>query len=389
MNIVIVTNQCRTLVNFWTAMLRLLRAEGHGVTCLVPEGDAESESVLRHMNVRIRHYPLDRKGLNPLRDSRTLLALYRTFVDLRREGLADAVFLYTIKPVIYGLWAAALAKIPMRCAMITGLGYMFEADTPIKKILRGIAALLYRSSLYFSNAVLFQNDDDVQTFRTFHCLPAKANVVMTRGTGVDIAHFGVVPLPEGETPVFLLVARLLEAKGLHEYAEAARLVKKLCPAARFQVLGPPETGLGGVPLATVLRWQNEGLIEYLGETRDTRPFVAGCSVVVLPSWREGLPCSLMEAMSCGRALIATDVPGCRDVVRHEDNGLLVPVKNAKALAEACVRFVRDPALAARMGQSGRAMAEAELDAEKAARQIFSVMQIPYSVENSDDCKRLS
>lgn len=389
MNVVIVNNQCRTLVNFWTVLLRLLRAAGHGVICVVPEGDAASEAVLMNMGVGIRHYPLDRKGLNPVRDFGTMLALYRVLGDLRRQGLADAVFVYTIKPVIYGLWAAALAGIPTRCAMITGLGYMFEADSPIKKILRTVAALLYRSSLYFAQAVLFQNNDDVQTFRTHHCLPTGVTVVMTRGTGVDIEHFAVAPLPEGDAPVFLLVARLLEAKGLQEYADAARLVKQECPAARFQLLGPAESGLGGVPLVTVQQWQDEGLVDYLGETRDTRPFVAACSVVVLPSWREGLPCSLMEAMSCGRALVATDVPGCRDVVRHEDNGLLVPVRNAAALAEACLRFVREPALAAQMGRRGRVMAESELDARKAAEQIFSIMQIPYSVEIPNDCNRLS
>lgn len=389
MNVVIVNNQCRTLVNFWMVLLRLLRAAGHGITCVVPHGDPDSEAVLSAMGVRICHYPLDRKGLNPLQDSGTLWALTKTLQKLRAHGQADAVFVYTIKPVIYGLWAATLAGIPIRCAMITGLGYMFEADTPVKKILRSVAALLYRSSLYFSHAVLFQNNDDVQTFRTYHCLPTCANVVMTRGTGVDTEHFAETPVPKDTAPVFLLVARLLEAKGLHEYAEAARLVKVVCPSARFQLLGPAETGLGGVPLATVQRWQNEGLVEYLGETRDTRPCVAACSVVVLPSWREGLPCSLMEAMSSGRALIATDVPGCRDVVRHEDNGLLVPVRNAEALAEACLRFVREPELAARMGQKGRAMAVAELDARKAAEHIFSVMHIPYPMENIHDCHRLS
>lgn len=376
MKFVLVSNQCRATVNFWSVLLKELQGAGHEVTCLVPDHDPDALAALTALGVHVRHYPLDRKGLNPLRDMKSFFALYREFKALRAHGY-EAAFLTTIKGVIYGMPAAALAGIPNRCAMITGLGYMFEADTPVKKILRTVAALLYRASLGFSKAVLFQNNDDLATFKTHGCLPERVRVEMTRGTGVDTAHFAPTVQPVVSAPVFLLVARLLEAKGLAEYAEAARLVKESCPAARFQLLGPPESGRGGVPMDTVRAWEQQCLVEYLGETRDIRPFLAQCTVVVLPSWREGLPCSLMEGMSAGRAVIATDVPGCRDLVRPEENGLLCPVRDPQALAATCLRFVNDPALAERLGAAGRRMAEEDLSARKAAKHIMQIMNIPF------------
>lgn len=387
MNIVVMNNQARSLVNFWTILLKRMLREGHRVICLVPPNDPAAEAVLRDLGAEVRNYPLDPKGLNPLRDLRTFRALYALFREIR----PDLLYASTIKPVIYGLPAARLAGIPRRYAMITGLGYMFEADSVIKTCLTGVAALLYRLSLSCSQAVFFQNTDDVDTFRRWHCLPAKARVVMTRGTGVDTTHFAPCPLPErdgpdepagqapaGAAPVFLLVGRLLEAKGLREYAAAARLVKATHPEARFQLLGPPETGRGGVSLDEVRGWEREGLVDYLGETRDTRPYVAAASVIVLPSWREGLPCSLMEGMSMGRALVATDVPGCRDVVREGVNGFLVPVRDPAALADACARFVRDPALAVRQGAAGRALAVDDYDAVRAADLILEHFAIEKS-----------
>lgn len=372
MNVIVMNNQARSLVNFWTVLLRRMLARGHTVTCLVPEGDPESDAALRQVGASVRHYPLDRKGLNPLRDAATFLALYRLFRGSSPADRPDLLYASTIKPVIYGLPAAALAGVKRRYAMITGLGYMFEADSPVKKLLTALAALLYRFSLSFAQAVFFQNADDISEFRRRHCLNSRANVVPTRGTGVDTERFAPAPLPAGP-PVFLLVARLLEAKGLHDFAAAARLVKKTYPDARFQLLGPPEEHRGGVPLETVRAWEREGLVEYLGQTRDTRPYVAAATVVVLPSWREGMPCSLMEGMSMGRPLVATDAPGCREVTVHGHNGLLVPPHDPQALAEALAAFAADPGLAARMGREGRRLAEERFNAEKAADHLLDVM----------------
>lgn len=373
MNVIILNNQAKALVNFWSVLLTRLYEEGHSVTCLVPGdngGDPEAENELRSFGASVEHYFLDRKGLNPFRDLLTCASLYRIF----RRHKPDLVYASTIKPVIYGLPTALLAGVKHRYAMITGLGYMFEADTLLKKGLTLLAALLYRVSLTSSKCIFFQNLDDIRTFRNWRCLPASAHIVLTKGTGVDTTRFESTPLPIGY-PVFILVGRLLEAKGLYEYAEAARQIKANHPEATFFLLGPPEKERGGVPMSTIRQWEQEGLLKYLGETRDVRPYLKKASVVVLPSWREGLPCSLMEAMSMGRPIVATDVPGCRELVHNGQNGFLVPVRSPSALAEALEHFFRDETLSSRMGRKGRSIAETELDAHKAADFILREMKL--------------
>lgn len=368
MKVIVMNNQARSLVNFWTLLLQKIQENGHEVLCLVPEGDDKSDEALRRLGVSVLHYSLDRKGLNPLRDIKTCVELYRLF----QQSKADILYASTIKPVIYGLPMATLAGIRNRYAMITGLGYMFEGDTLFKKALTCLASVLYRFALSFTQVVFFQNADDILTFQEKHCLPKAIQVVQTKGTGVNTVHFAAADLPEGG-PVFLLVGRLLEAKGIYDFAEAARLVKKDFPSARFQLLGPQETQRGGVPLEIIRNWAD--VVEYLGETRDVRPFLAQSTVLVLPSWREGLPCSLMEGMSVGRPLVATDVPGCRDLVKNGENGFLVPAHNPKELAKAMARFAADPSLAQRMGQISRHLALTIFDADKAMQQILACMNL--------------
>jgi glycosyltransferase involved in cell wall biosynthesis len=172
---------------------------------------------------------------------------------------------------------------------------------------------------------------------------------------------------------FLLMGRLLEAKGLREFHEAARLLRARHPGARFQILGPPEDGPGSVPLDTVRAWEAEGTVAYLGETFDVRPYLANCHVFVLPSYREGAPTSVMEAMAASRACVVTDVPGCRETVKEGENGFLVPARDVAALAAAMERFLRDPALARSMGEAGRRMVETVFDARAVARRLMAAM----------------
>ena len=331
--------------------------------------------------MRLCHYPLDRKGLNPLRDMATMHALYRLF----RQEKPDLLFASTIKPVIYGCMAARLARVPHIYATITGLGYAFEADNFFKKCVNRLSIGLYHCALAGAEGVFFQNRDDAELFRKVGILRRSARVLMARGTGVDIRRFAEAPLPplpaEGCAPeereiIFLLVGRLLEAKGLPEYAAAAKELKTQYPAARFQLLGPPEQGLGSVDLAQVRRWQDEGSIEYLGETRDVRPYVEACHALVLPSWREGTPTSIMEGMSMGRAAVVTDVPGCREVVEDGVNGCICAAHDPRALAAAMRRLLDEPGLLVRMGAAGRDLACREFDAEVVAEKILVDMRVP-------------
>lgn len=379
MKIIVLGNQARSMSNFWSVLIRRMRHAGHEVVCCTPPGDPDSEAALAAQGARLLHYPLDRKGLNPLRDLRTTGALLRLFKDEK----PDLLFSSTIKPVIYGCIAARVARIPHIYATITGLGYAFEADSFLKKCVNKLSALLYRTALGGAEGVFFQNDDDIAVFRQSGILGPRSRILKARGTGVDTKRFAPTPLPglaaDGsleESPVFLLVARLLEAKGLEEYAQAARMLKATHPKARFLLLGPAEQGLGSISLETVRQWQAEGCIEYLGETRDVRPYIKAAHVMVLPSWREGTPTSIMEGMSMGRAAVVTDAPGCREVVRNGYNGYLVPLRDAEALAAAMENFIRQPQLMAEMGANGRQMALDEFDAEKVAARILEDMRVP-------------
>lgn len=369
MHIIILGNTSRGVVNFWSVLLQSALDQGHKVSVLAPPGDAEAEARIRASGAALHNYPLDRKGLNPLRDLGTFTALFHFF---RREK-PDALFCYTIKPVIYGCLAARFAGLRRRCAAVTGLGYMFEADSFVKKCLTRVAVMLYRAALAGTTAVFFQNREDREVFEREGIVGPAHRVELTRGTGVDLGHFAPAPPPQGP-PIFLLVGRLLEAKGLYEYAEAARALKTRHPEARFQLLGPPESGLGSVPLETVRDWEREGIIEYLGQTNDVRPYLAAASVIVLPSRREGTPCSVLEAMSTGRAAVVTDAPGCREVVERGVNGLIVPPRDPRALAGALEHFIAHPEDAARMGAEGRRIVEAEFDARDVARQILNRLE---------------
>ena len=212
MKIIVLGNQAKAMSNFWSVLIRHMRRAGHEVVCCAPPGDANAEAALEAQGARVRHYSLDRKGLNPLSDLRTTLELFKLFKDEK----PDLLFASTIKPVIYGCMAARAAGIPHIYATITGLGYAFEADSFFKKCVNRLSALLYRTALSGAEGIFFQNEDDIATFQKAGILRPKARVLRARGTGVDTARFAPTPLPgladDGtltEPPVFLLVARLL------------------------------------------------------------------------------------------------------------------------------------------------------------------------------------
>ena len=370
--VVIMGSQARAMANFWPTLIKNLVARGHEVICLNPESkdpaDQEACRALEAMGASTRFFPMQRKGTNPLADLASLAALYRIFRAIK----PDVFFGYAIKPVIYGTLATALARVPERFAMITGLGYAFEADTPRKQLLNKLAVGLYRLALSRSHGIFFQNKDDLKVFGDAGILWPAAPVHMTRGTGVDVEAF-VFCEPPATPPVFLLVGRLLEAKGLREYAEAARLLKARHPEARFQILGPPDASPAGIPLDEVHGWEMAGHIEYLGATTDVRPFVRDASVMVLPSWREGAPVSILEGLAMGRPAVVTDVPGCREVVVDGENGWMTPLRDAPALAAAMEKFILEPGLVAQQGRAGRAFVEDKFDARKVSFGLMSVM----------------
>jgi glycosyltransferase involved in cell wall biosynthesis len=305
---------------------------GAQVTIIAPR-DRTFEP-LTEMGCRCVELPVASKGTDPRQDLKTLAALYREY----RTTRPHIVFHYTIKPNIYGTLAAMLARVPS-IAVTTGLGYVFIQKSRTAQV----AKLLYRFAFRFPREVWFLNRDDHEAFLHENLLAHPDRARRLHGEGVDLDEFALQPLPAREDFVFILIGRLLWDKGVAEYVEAARRIRAKFPHARFQLLGPVGVdNPSAISRTDVQKWEAENIVEYLGEANDVRPLVAAADCVVLPSYREGVPRTLMEASAMGRPIVATDVPGCREVVEHGVNGLLCEVKSADSLTEALERMLTLP-----------------------------------------------
>ena len=357
--VAIVGSQAFAAVNFRGPLIADLVARGHEVFALAPDFDETTERKIRALGATPVAFSLERTGFNPFVDIRAVIGLWRIFRSLE----PDVVLCYFIKSVIYGLIASRLAGVERRIALIEGAGYTFSeaAETsPRRRILRWLVSALYRAALRFADRVFVLNRDDEALF--VNTRMARANQLQVLpGIGIDLDHFKA--MPSFSTPVtFCLMARLIEEKGVRIYADAAAEIKDVHPQTRFLLLGEVDESRGAVPRADLDRWVTQGVLEWPGKIDDVREYLAVSSVFVLPSYyREGLPRSILEAMAMGRPVITTDNPGCRDAVSDGVEGLVVPVRDARALAHAMKRFIRQPDLIASMGQSARRTAEARYD----------------------------
>lgn len=368
----IISNQAFSLVNFRGYLIRELVAAGVEVYALAPDYDDRFRGEVRSLGAVPVDFSLARTGMNPLRDGLDLLRL----TNLLRRIRPDATLGYFIKPVIYGTIAAWLAGVPRRYALIEGLGYVFTEsgakESWRRVVLCWIVSALYRAALKRAERVFFLNDDDISEF-VEKGIVDQDKTVKLGGIGVDLDEWR--PLPPSMQPLtFLLAARLLREKGIVEYAEAARRVKRRYPNVRFVLLGGLDPNPGGLTQSEVEEWVREGLLEWPGHV-DVRPWLAQTSVYVLPSYREGVPRSTQEAMAMGRPVITTDAPGCRETVEHGRNGFLVPVRDPRALAEAMLRFIEQPELIESMGRESRRMAEERFDVYKVNAVMLQAMGI--------------
>ncbi len=358
MKIVIVASLTKSLINFRGSLLEAIVESGdHEVIACAPEDDQKTIGELRKIGVAFRRMPMARASTNPFADLHTLARLSLLF----RKERPDIVLAYTQKPIIYGGMAARLSPRARFFAMQSGLGFAFSEENTNRRLQR-LVSFLYRIGVAKAETVFVFNSDDEAEMRVHKILGPRHSVVQVPGSGVDIGQFSEQPFPE--RPTFLLVARLMRDKGLYEFVEAARRVRAANPSARFQILGPFDANPASIAAADLDRWREEGVIEYLGVTDDVRPFLADSTVFVLPSFhREGLPRSILEAMATGRPIITTQTPGCRETVVEGENGFLVQARDAGALAEAMIKFMQDPLLAARMGAASRGLAETKFDVD--------------------------
>lgn len=373
MRIAVIGGYAPSLVNFRGPLLARMVSLGHEVHGLAPAHVPDVGAQLEGMGVDYHRIPLSRRGLNPLADIGALLYIKQTLHRIR----PDIVLSYTFKPAVYGSLAARMVWVGEKkrvYAMITGLGYAFtEEPAGLKRrILFNVAKGMYRSGINACDGVIFQNPDDETFFRKLGVIADRVATTVVNGSGVDLDHYAVAPLPQG--PVFLCLSRLLRSKGVALFAEAAARLKARHPGAVFRLAGPLESGGDAVTPDEIARWRRDGALEVLDPVEDVRPLLAGAGVYVLPShYREGVPRSILEAMSMGRAIVTTDAPGCRETVEPGRNGFLVPPRDADALAETMERFILDPALAPAMGAASRAMAEARFDVNRVNDAILSFM----------------
>jgi glycosyltransferase involved in cell wall biosynthesis len=367
--VAVIGGYSRSLTLFRGPLLAAMAARGHQVTAMAADAEPAVTAELAAMGIAFEEIPLARTSLNPGRDGATLLHLTRRLRALQ----PDVVFAYTMKPVIYGGLAARLAGIKRRFAMITGLGYAFMGqETWQRRALSALVTRMVRLGLDGADAVFLQNPDDQRDLAARGVLGAVRRQALVRGSGVDLAHYAPAPLPAGPLR-FLFAGRLLREKGFLDYVEMARRVRAHHPDIVFTVVGRLDPNPTSFRLSDLEAWQREGIIDVRGEVADVRPLLAASHVLVLPSYREGTPRSALEAMSMGRAVIVTDVPGCREVVVDGETGFLVPLQAPAGLAAAAERLIASPALLSQMGEAGRARALEHYDARKVAAGMLQVM----------------
>ncbi|HEY0846164.1 MAG TPA: glycosyltransferase family 4 protein [Noviherbaspirillum sp.] len=374
MKVLVLASWAESLIRFRGRLLARLASEGLSVHATAPglSRNLQVRSTLGKMQCTCHDVYIARTGMNPLTDFFSLLKL----VALMRREKPKYFLGYTVKPVIYGLLAARIAGVEHRTALITGLGSTFntEDDRP-PGMLQRIVTLLYRMALGGATRVVFQNPDDRNLFVKLGLVDA-ARTAVVNGSGVPLDEYVQRPMPPLDQCHFLFIGRLNRDKGVHEFVEAARHVKAKYPHAVFHIVGWIDSNPSSITQEELDAWIAAGLIVYHGRLDSVQDAIASSHVFVLPSRQgEGTPRSILEAMAIGRAVITTDAPGCRETVVDGDNGFLVPIRSASALATAMARFLEKPGLIGSMGQRSREIAEEKYDVEKVNAQMLKHMGV--------------
>jgi glycosyltransferase involved in cell wall biosynthesis len=370
--LLLIASYAPSLITFRYHLIQAMMASGYEVVACAPlDGDAVSDDVanqLAKINVKFLPIHLKRTSFNPFSD---LITIYKLSVLMRSHKITS-ILSYTMKPVIYASIAAKLVGNINIYSMITGMGYVFSADGFKGRLVKKLTILLLRFAIRFNKKVFFQNSDNLSDFRSYGILKKNQQSTIINGSGICLAEFIPTTYPSGL--VFLLVARLLVNKGIREYVAAANIIKKSYPHVRFLLVGWLDKNPNSITENELQSWINSSVIEYLGRLTDVRPAIAQASVFVLPSYSEGTPRSVLEAMAMSRSIITTDVPGCRETVIDGENGFLVPKQDDVALAAAMLKFINDPQLIATMGSKSRQIAVEKYDVHKVNQTILNSME---------------
>lgn len=369
MKIGFLTGHAPSVYMFRLDLMKYLQNKGFEIFVLAPEPETEWEKTFAEHGVSYTQVKLSKNSTNPFAD-------ISTYLDLRKklkQNKADIVFCDHAKMVIYGTLAAKHVGIKNRLIIMGGVGSVLR-DPPEgfkRKLIQKLLALEYRISVPKASKVFFQNNDDLELFRKLKMVK-EGQAVMVPGSGINLNRFPQTPLPENLD--FLFVGRLIRDKGLMEFLEAGRTLRKSFPAAKLHVVGYFDRNQTMLCMDDLQPYLDDGTAVYHGEQKNVLPFLQQCFTFVLPSYHEGTPRSVLEALSVGRPVITTDAPGCRETVVDCKNGFLVPIKNTEAIAQAMEKLCRDRALAEKMADSARSFAETRFDVRLVCEITYQTIQ---------------
>ncbi len=367
----LISSLAGSLLNFRGDFICSLVTNDFEVFCAAPDFDKETIHQLSLLKAHSILVPLSRTGLNPFADLKSILVIKKII----EKYAIDVVFPYTIKPVVYGSIAAHLSKKPA-ISLITGLGYTFSGVSTRAKLLQNITRLLYQLALRNNKAVVFQNEDDYLLFVKKRIVSKQQPFYIVNGSGVNLNRFKYRTYKKHCGPVsFIIIARLIEEKGTGLYLEAAKTLIKKFPETIFHIVGsPPKNNSSGTLIDNLNRLTQEGIIVYHGAQPNVVDFLSNSDVFVLPTYyREGIPRSILEALSVGMPVITTLTPGCKETVENMENGILIPPKDLEALINAMEFFVKNPESIQKMGQKSREIAEQKFDVNKINQQLITII----------------
>lgn len=365
--IAVISSHTPSLFWFRLDMMRMFSEKGYKVYALGNEAESKWSDVFEKNNVIYKQISVSRNGTNPIQDIKTI----KTAKSKLKEIMPEKIFTYQAKTVIYGTMAANSLGITEVYPLIAGIGSVFISNDIKSRVVKQVMIFLFKMSVRKCPAIFFQNQDDENMFRKYGIIKTQ-KAVMIHGSGVNIDKFSVMQFPEKTS--FLCISRLIRDKGIYEYLEASKMIKDEFPDIRCLLVGPYDTNPSAIKQEELSAFVDSG-IEYFGEQDDVRPYIEQASVFILPSYREGTPKTNLEAMACGRAIITTDAPGCRETVVDGDNGFLIPVKDVDALYEKMKWFIKNPQEAKSMGLAGRKKAEEIFDVKKINCDICEAMKL--------------
>lgn len=368
MKIAVLSSHTSSLFWFRMDMMKDFIKNGHAVIALGSEPEADWKGKFEEYNIDYRQLKVDRNGVNPLKDIKT----FRTLNEFMKKERPDKVFAYQAKTVVYGSIAAKINGISEVYPLIAGLGSIFRGIGFKNKIVKTIMKIEYWAACKCSKKVFFQNNDDKHEF-IFNGLIKDDKTVIINGSGVNLENFKPTPLPQ--EAVFLFIGRLIKDKGIMEYLEACKKVKEKHPHVRCLLVGPYDSNPSALKPEELNPYINNGSIEYFGEQSDVRHFIAQCSTFVLPSYHEGTPKTVLEAMAMGRSIITSDAPGCRETVTDGVNGYLVAVKDISGLVDKMEHLISNPEKSQEMGATSSNIAQEKYDVKIVNQSIMQTMRL--------------